>query len=72
MKTDDEEIEYGLLLNDTLMMKIVNGVSYSRCFHCGRFFTPDIIDGELQLFCSKECEKADEKYWEEIIKNSDI
>ena len=58
-----------VLLNGVVMEKRIDGVDYSRCFHCGRFFTPTIIDKELQLFCSDECEKADSKYWEEQLKD---
>lgn len=52
-----------------VMMKEKDGVVYDRCFHCGKFFSPTIIDMELQLFCSDECEKADSEYWEKIIAN---
>jgi len=48
-----------------VMMKEKDGVVYDRCFRCGKFFTPGVLDGELQLFCSDECEKADSEYWEE-------
>ncbi|GAI09364.1 unnamed protein product [marine sediment metagenome] len=56
-----------VLLNGVIMQKTVDGVEYTRCFHCGIFFSPTIVDMELQLFCSKECKKANDEYWQKII-----
>lgn len=61
-----EEIENGVMVDGVLMEKIVEGRHFARCFHCGRFFTPTIIDMELQLFCSDECEKKDNEHWEKL------
>jgi len=33
--------------------------------------TPTIIDMKLQVFCSQECEVANDKYWEKIIAGMD-
>jgi len=49
-----------------------NNQSFSRCFHCGKFFSPDIKNGQLLLFCSDECEKKDSEYWEKVIAESDF
>ena len=48
-----------------VMMKIKNGKLHTRCWWCGRFF-PD--DGNLELFCSEECEKANDEYWKDAAK----
>ena len=56
-----------VLMDGVVMQKTVDGVDYARCFHCGKFFTPTIVNMELQLFCSTECEEADSEYWEKII-----
>jgi len=50
-----------VLVDGIVMMKTENGIQYARCFHCGRFFTPTIKDKQLLLFCSDECDKADNK-----------
>ena len=55
-----------ILVNGVVMEKMIDGVEYARCFHCGKFFTPTIIDMELQLFCSDECEKDHNKMWGEF------
>ena len=61
-----------ILVDNVVMQKTVSGVEYARCFRCGNFFTPDIIDMELQLFCSDECEKKSDEYWEKIINETNI
>ena len=61
-----------ILVDNVVMQKTVGGVEYARCFRCGKFFTPDIIDMELQLFCSDECEKKSDEYWEKIINETNI
>ena len=58
-----------ILVDNVVMQKLIDGVEYARCFHCGCFFSPTIIDMELQLFCSKRCEKADSEYWQEQLKD---
>jgi len=70
--TMNEEIDDGILVDGVLMHKVVGGVSYARCFQCGKFFTPTIIDMQLQLFCSKECEAKSDEYWKKIINESDL
>lgn len=67
-----EKITDGILVDGVLMHKIVDGVDYARCFQCGRFFTPTIVNMQLQLFCSKECERKSDEYWEKIINESDL
>ena len=56
-----------VLLDGVIFQKTVDNKSYSRCFQCGKFFTPDIIDMQLQLFCSKKCEKKSDEYWENVV-----
>jgi len=46
-----------VLMDGVVMQKTIDGVEYARCFQCGKFFTPTIIDMELQLFCSKKNKK---------------
>jgi len=58
-----------ILVDNIVMQKTIDGIDYARCFHCGNFFTPTIINMELQLFCSDKCEKADEEYWKEQLKD---
>jgi len=58
-----------VLVDGVVMQKTIDGIDYSRCFHCGKFFSPIIVDMELQLFCSKECDKASEEYWAEQLKD---
>lgn len=65
----------GISINDSetlVMMKEKDGIIYDRCFHCGKFFSPGIVDGELKLFCSDECEKANDACWEKIISDADL
>jgi len=57
-----------VLVDNVVMQKTVDGIEYSRCFHCGKFFTPTVVNMELQLFCSEECDKASEEYWKEQSK----
>lgn len=66
------EMSNEVLLDGVVFEKTVDGVDYSRCFHCGKFFAPTIINMELQLFCSSECEDADSKHWEKVINESNI
>ena len=61
-----------ILVDNVVMQKTIDGVEHARCFHCGKFFTPTIINMELQLFCSTKCEDADSKHWEKIINESNI
>ena len=65
-------MSHEILVDGIVMHKIEDGKEYTRCFQCGKFFTPTIIDMQLQLFCSKECEKASDGYWEKIINESDF
>jgi len=58
--------------NDLLMMETKQGVDYTRCFHCGKMFVETYENNELHLFCSPECEKADDEYWTKIIAESDL
>ena len=60
-----------ILLDGIVMQKTVDGIDYARCFYCGKFFTPTIVNMELQLFCSEECEKKSDEYWEKVVKDID-
>ena len=54
-----------------VMMKQVDDDILYMCFQCGRFYKKGIKDGQLQLFCSDECEKKSDEYWEKIVKDID-
>ena len=65
----NENIENGTLLDGVLFEKRVNGVDYTRCFFCGKFFVETYENKELHLFCSKKCEEKDTERNMELIKN---
>lgn len=58
-------------IDGIVMMKQKDDKIYARCFQCGIFFYPTVIDMELQLFCSEECEKKSDEYWQDIVKDID-
>jgi len=57
-----------VLVDGVVMQKRIDGVEYARCFHCGKFFTPGVLDSELQLFCSDECEREWGMLWDKEFK----
>jgi len=59
-------------VDGVVMMKQIENEIHYMCFQCGKFYKEGIKDGQLQLFCSKECEKKSDEYWEKVIKDLDV